>query len=241
MADAAPEREDVATPPAVGSAEPARGPAQSSDLDSLLGEYEQGTAKADASAEPNQANTDADLDAALRDVDVLRDLDQTALSQANSRAQELEGQNTQLRDYIFREQEQTAFKSFTAELQSKLPENLPDDYAQTQLLAMAVGNPDLTAAWDLRNVDRAAVDTELSRVEHAHAHLQRNPAAADPQKFAALTQYGYRLGLALNSKAILQRATSEIKKRADQYKPIDPELTADVSLWRKQCVAQVLA
>ncbi len=40
-----------------------------------------------------------------------------------------------------------AFDKFSSEMQARLPEHLPDDYAKTQLLSMAMERPELEAAW----------------------------------------------------------------------------------------------
>jgi hypothetical protein len=133
----------------------------------------------------------------------------------------LQSQNAQLRGAIQAAADRQDFDKLTSELQGRLPQHLPDDFARTQLLAMAVQNPDLVAAYDYRHVDRKAVDTELRRVEQVFNQT------TDPAQRAALEQYGRRLGLALNAPEIIRRATREVVKRAEAHKLIDEQATAD--------------
>jgi hypothetical protein len=50
---------------------------------------------------------------------------------------------------------------------------------------------------------------------------------ADQRRIAALHQYVQQLGLALNSREIIKRATREIIKRGEAHKPIDETATAE--------------
>jgi len=209
----------------VAPAEPA---AASDDLDGALAEYEAAVPQ----AEPGEAVIPSDDDGDMQKLaaDALAEYQQQQQQgQPDNRLAELQGENAQLRHAAWVESEKADFGKFTADIQTELPEHLPTDYAETQLMAAAAKNPELAAAWELRNSDRRAVDLELSKVERALAQLQNNPAA-DRKKVAALMQYGYRLGLAYNSREILKRARADIVNRGREIRPIDPEATADYEM-----------
>jgi hypothetical protein len=129
-----------------------------------------------------------------------------------------------LRAHVQREADERDFRQLTSEIQSRLPAHLPPDYAEAELWSLAARNPALVAAFDYRNVDPRAADTELRKVEAALQHLGRDPTA-NPQEVTQLTQLGHRLGLALNAKKIIDRAKSEVLMRANSVKPIDPAAT----------------
>jgi hypothetical protein len=188
-------------------------------IDSAIAEY-------DAAVKPASPVNDAEPDLQQEAIAALRAMD---APQTEPALDALRGENAALRAHITREADQAEFKQLADSVQRQLPEHLPGDYAQTQLLAMAATNPDLTAAFDLRHVDRRAVDAELRKVESALAQVQRDPAA-DQAKVAALVQYGYRLGLALNAQEIIRRATAGIVKRGKAHNPIDAEATVDREL-----------
>lgn len=190
---------------------PAEPPRPSSDMDEAIAEFESATT-ADKADEEIAFNGN---------VDPLR-----ALADEYSQENRLAGENAQLRDHILRESERADFGKFTTDIQSKLPAHLPEDYAETQLLAMAAKNPDLIAAWDLRNTDTRAAHLELTKIEFALAQLQNNPSA-DQSVVSALMQRGYQLGLALNAKEILRRASVDVVNRAEKFRPIDAEATAE--------------
>jgi hypothetical protein len=137
----------------------------------------------------------------------------------------LQSENQQLKAYMQRAADQADFDNLTGRLQAKLPDHLPPDYAATQLMAMAVQNPALVAAFDLRHVDRRAADTELRKVEAELARLSRDPVA-NQQQIANLQRYGYQVGLALNSREILRRAVRAVEKRGQEHRPIDETATA---------------
>jgi hypothetical protein len=139
----------------------------------------------------------------------------------------LQSENQQLKQFVTHQRDVRDFGRLAAEVQSKLPDHLPSDYAETQLLAAAINNPTLQAAFDYRNCDRRAVDRELRQAEAALAHFARNPQAAAPQQVEWLTQHSRQLGLALNSQAILNRAVRDVIKRAESHKPLDETATAD--------------
>jgi hypothetical protein len=77
----------------------------------------------------------------------------------------LQSENQQLRAHIQRATDQAALDKLTSELQARLPQHLPPDFARTQLIAMAAQTPNLVAAFDLRGADRRAADAELRKVE----------------------------------------------------------------------------
>jgi hypothetical protein len=133
----------------------------------------------------------------------------------------LQSENAQLRGHILAAQDRQDFGKLTAEIQGRLPQHLPPDYAETQLKAMAIERPELVAAFDYRSVDRKAVDQEMRRVEQVFNQT------TDPAQRAALENYGYRLGVALNSREILRRATHEIVKRGRAFHQIDEQATAE--------------
>jgi hypothetical protein len=211
-------REDVAAPGDSAPVKDTSAPATTSDdIARSLAEY-------DAAVKP--ASNDAESDLQQEAIAALRAMD---APQTEPALDALRGENAALRAHITREAEEAEFKQLADSVQKQLPEHLPGDYAQTQLLALAATNPDLIAAFDLRHVDRRAVDAELRKVESALAQAQRNPST-DQAKVAALVQYGRRLGLALNAQEIIRRATAGIVKRGKAHNPIDAEATVDREL-----------
>jgi hypothetical protein len=254
MAEAAVEQrpDDVApsAPPAAPASEPA--PARSNDGDDLerhLQEFESATARPATPApdqpaaqpgQPSQPGTGGDeLDQLLAELsqpsvasplfthgaDAHQELQ--AQEQLQGRLDVLQSENGQLRQFVEHQRAVADFNKLCAGVQAKLPDHLPGDYAETQLLAAAINNPTLQQAFDYRNCDRRAVDRELRQVETALAHFQRHPGAAAPGQVEQLVQHSYRLGLALNSQQILKRAALEVLKRGRDHKPIDEQATAD--------------
>jgi hypothetical protein len=197
--------------------EPSSAPAPNNDIDDALAEYE--------AANPPPVEVDGEMqDEASA---ALRDMDASAVSgHADARIAELQNRNAALEAHIHREQESAAFRGFASDLQKQLPEHLPADYAETSLMALGAQNPELAFAWDNRNADRRAADLELTRVERALTQLQQSPNAR-PQQIAALTEYGYKLGLILNAPKILQHASAEIVRRGKAHVNYDPDLSAD--------------
>jgi hypothetical protein len=235
------QEDDAASAPAASPDAPAAAPVD--DFDQSLKEFETATTPPPASQPeqapaPQQPNYD-EIDQLLADLQreqsgsldggplfaapqAIDPQQQRALEQFNA----LQNENLQLKSRLQFEADQKDFGKLTSEVQSRLDPNLPSDYARTQLIAMAAENPALVAAFDYRNVDRAAVDRELRLVEGTLQRLGRDPNA-NPQYVAQLTQHSYRLGLALNSREILRRATIEIGKRAAAHTQIDETATAD--------------
>jgi hypothetical protein len=228
MTEATEQRPDGAAD--VAPAEPAAAPPD--DLEGSLQEYQTATAPQPA-AQPEPAANYDELDKLLDELskptapEPLFNLGDDVRQQVQAQDQfsALQNENAQLRAHVQRAVDQADFDRLTGQLQSKLGPNLPDDFVRTQLLALATQNPNLVAAFDLRNSDRRAVDTELRRVEGVLQQLGRNPAA-DQQQVANLQQYSYRLGLALNSREILRRAIREVERRGQAHKPIDETVSA---------------
>jgi hypothetical protein len=248
MAEAAikPPDDDVADATADAPAQPApaaAAPGDQPDLDHYLKEFETGLSRpaaqpADQSSPATGAAPRGDIDAMLDDIarqgsgpgqsplfthgaDVHQQL------QAQEQFNSLQNENLQLRGHIQAAADQRDLDRLTGQLQSKLPDHLPPDYAATALKSMALDHPELVIAFDARHVNRAAIDRELRQVEQTLSQLQRNPNGADPQQIAELTQYGRRLGCMLNSREILKRATRAVIKAAEGHRPIDPEATAE--------------
>jgi hypothetical protein len=145
---------------------------------------------------------------------------------------ELTGQLDGLRGEVHRKSEIEAFDKYSAEVQARLPEHLPPDYAKNALLSAAATNPDLQAAWNYRGItpeQRRTADSEFRQLEILHGQVSRSPDS-DPRKASALAQIeqaGQRLGLMMNSQQILRNLERDIVKRAADFKPIDQDATAD--------------
>src|SRR5262249_21751743 len=131
-------------------------------------------------------------------------------------------------------EELKAFDKYAAELQSKLPEYCTPDHARNALLAAAAQDPNLEAAWRYRNLtneDRRAAELAFRQLETLHAQILRAPP--DPRKASTLAQIEQRaqqLQLAINSVPMLLRVTREIEKKAKDFRPIDPEASADKAM-----------
>jgi hypothetical protein len=155
-----------------------------------------------------------------------------SLSGPDPRIQELEGQVSNLQVAEYRRQELAAFDSFAADLQKQMPSHVPPDYTRAKLEALA-HNPEVALAWDLRNVDRRAAHLELAKVQ---VTLGRLPEGTTPQQIVELQNYAARLNIAINSHAILRKATHGILNDARKIPlPIDEEATAN-----REMVAQAL-
>jgi hypothetical protein len=231
MADAA-TPDDVADAPAQSA--PAAAP--SDDFEGSLQEYQTATAPQPAAQTEPAAQPAANYDELEKLLDELSKptaseplFQQGSDAHQQNAAQEqfnsLQSENAQLRAHMQRAADQRDFDKLTSQLQQKLP-NLPGDYVRSQLLAMAVENPNLVHAFDLRHTDRRAAEVEMRKVEAELNRLSRDPMA-DRQQIAAVQRYGYQVGLALNSREILRRAVFEVEKRGRSHKPVDPDATAD--------------
>jgi hypothetical protein len=249
MADAATEQrpDDLAD---VASGAPADAPAPEAaarpgdDLGDYLEEYQTATARpttppTDQSSPATQATGDA-IDQLLAELSQPTGPGQSPLfthgadvhqqaqaqEQLQGRLDVLQSENAQLKQFVQHQRDVRDFNRLTASVQSKLPGHLPGDFAETQLLAAAINNPDLQQAFDFRSVDRRAAEVEMRKVEVELQRLSRDPAA-DPQQIANLQQYGYRVGLALNSREILRRAIRDVERRGLAHTVIDETATAD--------------
>jgi hypothetical protein len=139
----------------------------------------------------------------------------------------LQNENAQLRAHMERQAAQADLDRLTGEIQSKLPSHLDDNWARTNLIAMAMERPELVLAFDSRHIDRRAVSAELQKVGFTLAQLQRNPSAANPGYVAQLRQYQGQLNVALHGREILNRAVREVVQRGQAHRPIDEVATAD--------------
>jgi hypothetical protein len=223
------EQRDEAIPaePSPFDPAPIETPTPADNLDALLNEYASAV-KGDADkplidAEPPPA-ADAQDDPVAA---ILRDMDTNG-----KRVAELESELTGVRAEMHRKAEIEAFDKFSSKLQAECGPNVPEDYARTQLLAMAAQDQNLQAAWHYRNLtdaDRRAADLALKQLEDLYQRAQQAPN--DPRKaaaLAALERRGWELGFALNARAILNKAWRDVAHRARAVKPpIDADATAD--------------
>jgi hypothetical protein len=202
--------DEIAAPDVAAAA---ASPAPVDDVEQLLAEFDRAQTSAGT---PVQDDAFADL---LRDP-----ADQQRIG-------ELSGELESLRSAEFQRAEREAFDEYSAQLQSKLPEHLPPDYARNSLLSAAAQDPNLSAAWQYRGIteeQRRQADREFRDLERLHGQIQRAPD--DGRKASALAQIenaGRQLGLMLNSKEILRRLERDIQHRAASFHPVDPDATAD--------------
>jgi hypothetical protein len=226
--------DDAADVAPAAPAAPAAAPA-GDDLDGYLSEYTNGTSQ--PAAQPSPATSAAphdEIDALLAELSQPtsheplfnqgNDAQQQVQAQDHlqSRLDVLTSENQQLKQFVTHQRDVRDFGRLAAEVQSKLPDHLPSDYAETQLLAAAINNPTLQAAFDYRSVDPRLAAQELRQVE-----MQLNHAATLPAQREMLQQHAQRLNIALHSKAILRRAMIEIRDRAESHRPLDPIATAE--------------
>jgi hypothetical protein len=234
---AAPLPDEVTDAPAEPVAQPA-----ADDFEKSLQEYQTATSRPAAQPDQQTAQSDqqtvSDLDALLveefsqpsgpgQSPLFTHGADVHQQAQAQDQFSALQNENAQLRAHMQRAADQADLDRLSAEVQKRLPDNFPGDYATTALKSMAMDHPELVLAFDARHANRAAIDRELRQVEQTLSQLQRNPNGADPQQIAELTQYGRRLGCMLNSREILKRATRAVIKSAESHRPIDPDATAE--------------
>jgi len=222
VADAAPD----SVPAALEADEPAVAPAD--PLDAALREYD-----ASVSARPTQPPDQQPPSAPVQpppsgdEIDAMLAELNTASAAEQQQLEQLRSENSQLRGRIQYETDLKDFNALAGDLQAKLPDYLPPDYAAIHLKAAAAENSMLALAFDYRNVDRNAVGVELRRVEIALSQLQRDPYA-NPQRVASLNAYGQRLNVAYHSQQILRQAEREVIRRAQAVPlPIDADATAD--------------
>ena len=136
---------------------------------------------------------------------------------------QLEGELNSVRQQELDRQSRSDFEGFSSKLQAELGPNVPDDYARTQLLAMASEKPELQVAWQYRHLtaeQRRAADLEFQQLEALYWKAQQAPD--DPRKAQALAQMerrGQELGLMMNAQKILNSAWRDVQKRAEKVKP----------------------
>jgi hypothetical protein len=215
------------TPDDVPIETPAVAPAD--DIDSLLASFDSAVKREpEPAADTAQPNADAppldEVDAFIQGLN--------APSADQQRADSLQGEVDSLRAAEFARQERSDFEGFSQRLQAECGVNVPDDYAKTQLLAMAAENPALEHAWRYRSLsdaDRRAADAEFSQLEILYRQTQQAPD--DPRKAEALAQMEQRaqqLGYMMNAPTMLNRAWRDVVKRASKVAPpVDELATGD--------------
>jgi hypothetical protein len=218
------EREPESAPSELPAS--ADAPAPADDLDSLLQEYENATGQ----AEPTASDSPVQEDAPAQDESVDSFLD--SLNKDARRVTELEGEIGSLRAAELDRQSRADFEGFSKKLQAALGPNVDENFARTNLLALAAENPALEAAWRYRNLsdaDRRSADLEFQRLELLYHQMQQAPD--DPRKAAAMAQMerrGQELGLMMNAHKILNNTWREVQKRAAKVlPPIDELVSAD--------------
>jgi hypothetical protein len=206
-------------------------PASSDDLDSLLEEFDAATGKqpeAPASDNTEQSGAVSDeLDKFIADF--------AGPTADQKRIGELEAEIGSVRAAELDRQSRADFEGFSKKLQAECGPNVDDQFARTNLLAMAAENPALEHAWRFRHLtddQLRAADQEFRRLEALHMRVQLAPD--DPRKVAAMAQIerrGQELGLMMNARAILNTVWRDVQKRASKVLPaIDPIATADHDL-----------
>jgi hypothetical protein len=204
---------------------PPETPAETTDLDSLLAAYDAGTRQPDVTettnAAPDPQFQEGELDKLLSE-----------LNADTERTNALQSEVDSLKRAEMYRIEAEAFGKYADELQSKLPDHCPPDYARNALLSAAAVNRNLAVAWDNRNMtaaERANAANELRAAEQLFRQVQRMPDT-DPRKQAALQQIwqqGARLEMIVQGPALLRRTLLDVEKRARDFQPIDQDATAD--------------
>jgi hypothetical protein len=220
-------------------------PAPEPSLDDLLAQYDAGT-KQEPSGDHDPSGNVGPKDTPAPDdsVDALI----ASLHADTERANKLEGELASLKSEAHRQQEIAAFDSYSSEIQSRLPETVPPDYAKNALLAAASSDPNLVAAWDTRNVpaaERAQAPALLQQAIQLYQQIQRSPDS-DPRKVQALNwivQRGRYLEAVVHGPGILRKATLDIERKARDFQPLDSEamqIKADVAFAMKGASTKVL-
>jgi hypothetical protein len=202
------------------SGESTAAPTETTDLDSLLAQY-------NASVKPEPANNDARLlsDAPVTDQ---QSLDQLLRDSENQqRIDELSGQNAQLLEQINEQRVQKAYSDLTADIQREVP-HASQRAIENELEARAARNPEVLFAWRNQFADTNAANLKLLEVDARLDQLRRNPALAGPKEVQKLTQDGYQLGLVLNaSKIIARERAGAIRELRGEPPEIDWSATHD--------------
>jgi hypothetical protein len=207
-----PESADRAAPPS--SAEPqANG---GDELDRLLAEFDAGVKTApEKQPEPSAAD---ELDRILNEPAPQQQ--QPAAGEVEARARALFEQER------YRGELREAFNNHCAKGQARLPDNLPDDYFRSELLAMSTTDPRLEIAFEASLYSPAAIRAELARVIVGLDHARLNPNAT-PEVIQALEQQVRQWQVADQARTILRQAESAIVQKANRRANIDPDVTAD--------------
>jgi hypothetical protein len=211
-----PESADSAAPPS--SAEPQ--PKGGDELDRLLAEFDQGTKAAQTDVPEQRSDTLDELDRILAEP-AQNQPDQASVdSQVEARARGLFEQER------YRGQLADEFGKYCSRGQARIPDNLPDDYYRSELLAMSTTDPRLEVAFEASLYSPAAIRAELARVMVGLDHARMNPNAT-PEVIQALEQQVRQWQVADQARTILRQAESAIIRKATARANIDPDVTAD--------------
>jgi len=121
---------------------------------------------------------------------------------------------------------------YAQHLQQQCGPHAPDDYARSQLLALAMERPELQVAWkyrDLTGAQRQAVEREFRQLEQKYRYAQTTPDSPEKaQALAEMERRGQELAFVYGAQKMLNDARNEIRTRAGKLRPpIDEEATAD--------------
>jgi hypothetical protein len=211
----------------------------SDDFQSLLDEFDAVTGKQAEEVPEPESNTGTvpNLDQQLQEL-----LGPQHDPADRQRITDLEGELNSVRAAELERQARADFEGFSKKLQAELGPNVDEQFARTNLLAMAAENPALEHAWRYRNLtdaERKAADAEFQQLEVLYHRVQNAPN--DPRKaqaIAALEQRGQQLGLMMNAHKILNNVWRDVQKRAAKVPPpIDTdatELRAEIAFQMKQ-------
>jgi hypothetical protein len=212
------------SPGNVSSDAPASPPGEQT-LDDILSEFDAGT----QTPPPDPAHNDAALDEILASFgDTQKQAD--VYAQHQEVVNSLRGEVAALREAEFQKAEMAAFDKFTSDLQTRCGQNVPEDFARTQLLAAMVERPQLRAVWSYRSLTNEQLqqaDREFRSLERQYNETLREPDS--PQKQQLLGQIyrrGERLGLMMNAKTIANQVIRDVIERSNKVQgPIDAEAT----------------
>jgi hypothetical protein len=205
------------------------------ELSRLLTEYDEATA---AKSEPEPVTTDPAAgnagDAQTTELDALL----AHYTAPDPKLAQLEGELNGVRSELAEARhqahiaaEQEAFGKYADELQSRLPDHCPPDYARNALLSAAAVDRSLAVAWDTRNLsaaERQRAAAELQQAIQLYQQIQRTPDG-DPRKQQALNlivQNGQRLEMIVAGPALLRKTLLDIESKARKHIAIDSEATA---------------
>jgi hypothetical protein len=229
MSEVVEEQQPEAAPVVNGLSEnPIGAPAPAeTDLDALLAQYTEGTKQPEPESGANVQEGTNSAPVAESELDSLL----ANLNADTERANALQAEVNALKSAEHQRQEREAFSDYASQLQSRLPDHVPPDYAEAQLLAAASRDPALVAAWDVRNVpaaERSQAPALLQQAMRLYQQIQRMPDT-DARKAQALNwvvQRGQYLEAVVYGPGLLRKAALNIEKRARDFQPIDQEATA---------------